>query len=72
MHCSATGKFDVLLNSKRFTFCSDPNAAVCELGDFDHIPRFKNIHCPFIETSQNHSCRTNVSLKATCTHVDMY
>lgn len=34
--------------------------------------RFENIHCPFIETSQNHICRTNISLKSTCTHADIY
>jgi len=71
VHCSTTGKFDVFLNSKQFTFCSDPNAAVCELGDFAHIPHFKNIHSLPIyrNITEPHLYRTNVSLK--CTHVDM-
>lgn len=41
MHCSAAGKLvEVSLNSQRFMLCSDPNAAVSELGEFDHIPLF--------------------------------
>lgn len=73
MHCSAAGNFEeVPLNSPQFTLCSDPNAAVSVLGSLTTSHRFENIHCPFIETSQDHICRTNASPKSTHAHADIY